>query len=151
MMNSSRHNHRTPDAKAQALDADLDALAEMNLDELRAKWRRAEGCPPPLRSVELLRLLLAWRLQAKAYGGLERAERRRIKRSNLPARDGFNLGEGAVLSRQWQGRRVEVIVEANGFRWDGDLYKSLSAAATAIAGTKWNGPRFFGLRPVRPQ
>jgi hypothetical protein len=50
------------------------------------------------------------------------------------------------LSRNWKGREVEVVVEEQGFRWDDQLYPSLSAAATAIAGTRWNGPRFFGLR-----
>ena len=147
-MSSNIHNSRTQEAQAPALEIALNAMEDMSLDALRSKWSCVEGSPPPLRSVELLRLLLAWRLQAKAYGGLDRTERRKIGRSNLPAREGLSLGEGAVLSRQWQGSRVEVIVEANGFRWDGVVYKSLSAAATAIAGTKWNGPRFFGLRPA---
>jgi hypothetical protein len=150
-MNSNTHNNRTQEVQTPALEMALKEMEAMSLDALRSKWRCVEGNPPPLRSVELLRLLLAWRLQAKAYGGLDRTERRKIGRSNMPAREGLNLGEGAVLSRQWQGSRVEVIVEANGFRWDGVVYKSLSAAATAIAGTKWNGPRFFGLRPAAPQ
>jgi len=60
--------------------------------------------------------------------------------------EGLQLGVGARLRREWQGRTVEVEVEAGGFRWEGRLYPSLSAAATAIAGTRWNGPRFFGLR-----
>ena len=57
-----------------------------------------------------------------------------------------SLGIGATLRREWRGRTVEVVVEADGFRWEGRTYPSLSAAATAIAGTRWNGPRFFGLR-----
>ena len=56
------------------------------------------------------------------------------------------LGLGATLSRTWKGKRVEVEVVEEGFRWDGTLFPSLSAAATAIAGSRWNGPRFFGLR-----
>jgi hypothetical protein len=60
--------------------------------------------------------------------------------------EGLDLGIGAKLHREWQGRVVEVVVEADGFRRDGRTYLSLSAAATAIAGSRWNGPRFFGLR-----
>ena len=58
----------------------------------------------------------------------------------------MELGVGARLHREWLGRIVEVVVEEEGFRYAGQLFKSLSAAATAIAGTRWNGPRFFGLR-----
>ena len=60
--------------------------------------------------------------------------------------EGLELGVGARLRREWRGRTVEVVVEEDGFRWEERLYPSLSAAATAIAGTRWNGPRFFGLR-----
>ena len=56
------------------------------------------------------------------------------------------LGLGARLTRTWKGRLVEVVVEEGGFRWQDQVFPSLSAAATAIAGSKWNGPRFFGLR-----
>jgi hypothetical protein len=60
--------------------------------------------------------------------------------------EGRHLGIGAVLTRNWKGRKVTVVVEENGFKWDGKMFPSLSAAATAIAGSRWNGPRFFGLR-----
>jgi hypothetical protein len=63
--------------------------------------------------------------------------------------EGKALGIGAVLKRSWQGRIVEVVVEEQGFRWNDRLFPSLSAAATTIAGSRWNGPRFFGLRPDR--
>lgn len=53
------------------------------------------------------------------------------------------------LNDNWKGRKVEVIVEEKGFRWDDQLFPSLSAAATAIAGSRWNGPRFFGLRDMQ--
>ena len=60
--------------------------------------------------------------------------------------EGLALGIGARLRREWQGGIVEVVVTEDGFAWQGHVYPSLSAAATAIAGTRWNGPRFFGLR-----
>ena len=59
---------------------------------------------------------------------------------------GGTLGVGATLRREWQGAEVVVMITDKGFDWNGRSFKSLSAAATAIAGSKWNGPRFFGLR-----
>jgi hypothetical protein len=56
------------------------------------------------------------------------------------------LGAGTRFRREWQGRMVEVVVTPEGFRWEDRLFPSLSAAATAIAGSRWNGQRFFGLR-----
>lgn len=129
---------------------EVEALASLDLEGLRAAWRGRYGCPPPLRSVELLRLMLAWRVQAEAFGALDRETRRRLRRRGATEAEGLSLGVGARLRREWQGRLVEVEVEATGFRWQGTLYPSLSAAATAIAGTRWNGPRFFGLRKPRP-
>jgi hypothetical protein len=129
---------------------EVEALAGLDLEGLRAAWRGRYGCPPPLRSVELLRLMLAWRIQAEAFGALDRETRRRLKRRGATEAEGLSLGVGARLRREWQGRVIEVEVEATGFRWQGTLYPSLSAAATAIAGTRWNGPRFFGLRKPRP-
>jgi hypothetical protein len=129
---------------------EVEARAGLDLDGLRAAWRVRYGCPPPLRSVELLRLMLAWRVQAEAFGALDRETRRRLRRRGATEAEGLTLGVGARLRREWQGRVIEVEVEATGFRWQGTLYPSLSAAATAIAGTRWNGPRFFGLRKPRP-
>ena len=125
---------------------EVGALAGLDLKGLRAAWRARYGAPPPLRSVELLRLMLAWRLQAEALGGLDRRSRRQLKRRGTLEAEGLALGVGTRLRREWQGRIVEVEIEATGFRWQGTLYASLSAAASAIAGTRWNGPRFFGLR-----
>jgi hypothetical protein len=135
---------------SEAIVREVEALAGLDLAGLRAAWSARYGCPPPLRSVELLRLMLAWRLQAEAFGALDRETRRRLQRRGAIEAEGLTLGVGARLRREWQGRIVEVVVEAAGFRWQGTLYPSLSAAATAIAGTRWNGPRFFGLRELRP-
>ena len=134
----------------EAITREVEALAGLDLEELRSAWRTRYGAPPPLRSFELLRLMLAWRIQADAYGGLDRETRRRLNRRGALEAEGLALGVGARLRREWQGRIVEVEVEASGFRWQGTLYPSLSAAATAIAGTRWNGPRFFGLRKQQP-
>lgn len=121
-------------------------IARMDLDELRETWRERYGAPPPLRSVPIMRLQLAWRIQAKAFGGLDAQTRKALGRSGAIEAEGKHLGIGARLTRTWQGRMVELVVEEGGFRWENQLYPSLSAAASAIAGSRWNGPRFFGLR-----
>jgi Protein of unknown function (DUF2924) len=93
-----------------------------------------------------VRLLLAWRLQAAIHGGLDAETRRRLRLRGRVQAEGLELGIGARLRREWRDRTVEVVVNEDGFRWEERLYPSLSAAATAIAGSRWNGPRFFGLR-----
>jgi hypothetical protein len=121
-------------------------ISLMDLAQLREIWRWRYGDPPSLRSVPIMRMQLAWRVQAKALGGLDADTRRALARTGRVEAEGKHLGIGATLSRTWKGRKVEVVVEEGGFRWDNRLFPSLSAAATAIAGSKWNGPRFFGLR-----
>lgn len=93
-----------------------------------------------------MRQLLAWRIQAQTFGGLDAETRRALARIGPVQAEGKHLGVGARLTRIWKGREVTVVVEEKGFRWDGEVFPSLSAAATAIAGSRWNGPRFFGLR-----
>jgi hypothetical protein len=131
---------------ADSIDKQVEALERLDLEGLRAVWRRHFAPPPKLRSPELLRLSLAWRLQAIAHGGLDRETRRKLTRSGPVQAEGLELGVGARLRRQWQGQTVEVVVERDGFRYEDTVFPSLSAAATAIAGSRWNGPRFFGLR-----
>ena len=126
--------------------AEVEALERLDLDGLRGFWRARYGVPPAIRSPDYLRLMLAWRMQAAELGGIERGHRRQLAASGRLEPEGRSLGIGARLAREWQGQAVEVVVEEAGFRWEGRTYKSLSAAATAIAGTRWNGPRFFGLR-----
>lgn len=128
------------------MDDDLGTLATADLAALRAVWSRTIGRPPKLRSVELLRLMLAWRLQARAEGGIDPDTRRALRARSAVQPEGQGHGNGAIFRRFWQGRMIEAIVEPDGFRWEGRLYPSLSALAHAATGTRWNGPRFFGLR-----
>lgn len=125
------------------------ALEGLGLEDLRADWRRRYGPPPKLRSPELLAHILAWRIQADAFGGLD-AETLKLLRRKTPKRPeprGPRLTAGVRLAREWKGVRYEVEVMGEGaFRYGGRDYKSLSVIATEIAGSRWNGPRFFGLR-----
>lgn len=128
------------------IEVDIEALARLDLEGLRAVWAQRFGPPPRLRSVELLRLSLAWRIQAIALGGLDRDTRRQLQHRGPVKAEGLELGVGTRLRRVWQGQTVEVVVETDGFRFEDKTFASLSAVATAIAGSRWNGPRFFGLR-----
>ena len=121
-------------------------IAELDLEGLRTFWRERYGAPPQLRSVPIMRQMLAWRVQAQAMGGLDETTRRTLARSGPVQVEGRHLGIGARLTRHWKGREVTVVVEEQGFCWESEVYPSLSAVASAIAGTRWNGPRFFGLR-----
>lgn len=123
-------------------------LEAMDLNALRASWRKRYGDPPELRSEPIMRQLLAWRIQSAAFGGLDEEIKRLLSRTGPVEPEGKHLGIGAVLTRTWKGREVRVMVEEQGFRWEGQLFPSLSAAASAIAGSRWNGPRFFGLRDM---
>lgn len=132
--------------RVERLAATLQAIEVMQLEELRALWQTHFGPPPALRSVDLMRLMLSWRLQARTYGGLDPALRRKLKAKSGADPVTDDLAVGTMLIRDWQGQRVEVTVEEGGFRWLDQVYPSLSAVASAVTGTRWNGPRFFGLR-----
>ena len=131
---------------AEEVEREVAALERLDLDGLRRLWRQRFGTRSRLRSPELLRLQIAWRMQAAVFGGLDAETRKRLRRRGRVQAEGLELGIGARLTRSWRGTPVEVVVEADGFCWEGQRYPSLSAVATAIAGTRWNGPRFFGLR-----
>ena len=132
------------------LDREVEHLGSLDLEGLRSFWRERYGAPPPNRSPALLRYMLAWRLQAAALGGMDRATSRALARTGPVAIEGSELGIGAIVARDWQGRRHEVVVIEDGFRWNGRSFRSLSGVARAITGTKWNGPKFFGLRGEAP-
>ena len=124
----------------------LDDLSELDLDDLRKHWRSRFGPPPSIRSVELLAMMLAWRIQAEHEGGMETDARRSLRRPT--ASPGLTaLTPGTLLTREWKGVRHKVTVEGDGrLRWGETTYGSLSEVARAITGSRWNGPRFFGLR-----
>ncbi len=132
--------------RAHQLADMIEAIETMDLTDLRALWTRHFGTPPVLRSIPLMRLQLGWRLQARTYGGIDANMRRKLKQKSAVTREEFALAPGARLTREWQGRNYEIDVCDDGFRWNGKTYASLSAVALAITGTRWNGPRFFGLR-----
>lgn len=127
-------------------DIDCAGLGELGLEPLRTIWRERFGAPPSIRSPEILALMLAWRIQAARAGGLDGELRRTIRRpASAPVATA--LTPGTQLTREWQGVRHEVVVEPDGrLRHRDELHRSLSQVARKITGSRWNGPRFFGLR-----
>ena len=130
-----------------SLEEEVGALARLDLFEMRVLWEDRFGAAPKFQSVELFRLMLAWRIQAMVLGALDPGTRRALRRSGPVVAEGQDLGTGATIRRQWQGEEVVVQVHDDGFAWNGTTFRSLSAVATAITGSRWNGPKFFGLRP----
>ena len=131
--------------KAERITQEVRALEALDLQGLRDQWRKRYGDPPRMRSRELLARLLAWRIQADAFGGLDATTIRLLKADRLPPSRPL-LSPGTRLSREWLGRRHDVDVLEAGFRYEDADYRSLSEVARVITGTRWNGLRFFGLR-----
>jgi Protein of unknown function (DUF2924) len=131
--------------------ADLDRLSRPRLRDL---WQKEVGEKPPGSfGREVLALGIAYARQERRYGGLRKASVRELDRlfgRMLAGSTGEGrappLGRpGTILVREWQGTTHHVTVVAEGFIWNGRTHSSLSGIARAITGTKWNGPRFFGL------
>ena len=128
---------------------------------LKAQWRELFGKEPPPYNRRFLESRLAYRIQELAYGGLkkETVERLEVLGEQL---DGGNIVvrrtrvdnrpiAGTRLIREWQGVERCVTVLADGYEYEGRPYKSLSAVARSITGTRWNGWVFFGLKSWRGQ
>ena len=142
-----------------SLDNEIARLRGLDLGELRARWhtvfrRRA----PPHLPRHLLFRILAYRLQADRLGDLDTESRRLLDRIGSGAsaetdrliadfkRSRTELRPGTLLTREWDGHLQRVMVVADGYSWNGKTYPSLSKVAFAITGSRWSGPRFFGLR-----
>ena len=142
-----------------SLDNEIARLRGLDVGQLRARWhtvfrRRA----PPHLPRNLLFRILAYRLQTDQLGDLDAGSQRLLDRIGSGSLDETarlvadlhksrtELKPGTLLTREWDGHLQRVIVLADGFSWNGKTYPSLSKVAFAITGSRWNGPRFFGLR-----
>jgi hypothetical protein len=141
----------TPDPQ---VEAEVRSIGSMNIVQLRALWQTTfKGTPPKAFGPDLLRRALAQKIQEQAYGGLDTKTVRLL--NQLIAQSAKNNGKivlprrikaGAVIVRDWKSKRHSVTVADDGFVFNGQTYESLSEIARLITGTRWNGPRFFGLR-----
>ena len=124
-------------------------LAELDRESLIARWRAAYGVPPPRKlSRARMEKALAYEIQCRAFGGLSGAAKRALRAaaaSKGKSTGPRSLNPGARLVREWNGVVHEIDVSGDGYVWEGERYRSLTAIARAITGTKWSGPRFFGL------
>ena len=143
-------------ADNSTLEAEIARLNDLGLAELRSVWKERLGTPPIVISITLTRRWLSWELQARAKGGFDATTRRRLKqlckafRADLPTKlPGIGPRPGSVLTREWNGVTHRVMVLDDGFAWNGQKHDSLSEIAQKITGTRWSGPRFFGLRQQR--
>jgi hypothetical protein len=137
----------------EAISAEISRLSGLPLKDMKAAWSaefRREVPKGMWR--DLLLRTLAWRLQEKAFGGHDGATLKLLEEygKNKPGDQRCQrLKTGTVLIRDFEGVRHTVTIMPGGFIWQEKTYASLSAIAGIITGTKWNGPRFFGLREGR--
>lgn len=137
--------------------AQVAALNSMTVKELKVQWASLMGSEAPNNSSQYMIQRLSYRIQELAWGGISKPLRRtldaladeyegkKVRKSVIA--DPRNPIIGTRLIREWDGVEHTVTVAKDGFEWQGRRFKSLSAVARTITGTRWNGYRFFGLRP----
>jgi len=143
----------------ELLDNEIARMRSLDIGNLRARWHTVfRRAAPPHLPRHLLFRILAYRLQADRLGDLDAHTRRLLDRIGSETSEGIDrlvadlnrsrteLRPGTLLTREWDGHLQQVMVLADGFTWNGKTYRSLSKVALAITGSRWNGPRFFGLR-----
>ena len=141
------------------VETELELLAGMPIVQLRLRYRELFRTDPPKAFGPDLLRRIAQQIQVKAYGGLPRPAQRQLEqlikayvakptgKLVLPPR----IKPGSILVRNWKKKSYRVTVMADGFGYDGVTYGNLSEIAVLITGTRWNGPRFFGLRTKREE
>jgi len=157
-MQKKRRNGRA--STKTSLEDEIAHLRGLELGGLRARWQSVFQRPAPAHlSRHLLFTVIAYQLQADRFGDLDHETKqvldRTVAKEAGPAMSArlasfdqkrTELTPGTVLVREWGRQSQRVMVMADGFAWNGQTYDSLSKVAFAITGTKWNGPRFCGLR-----
>lgn len=134
---------------------ELAELEVLPLDELRSRWQSLEGTVAPNIPISLLRKLYAQRVREHADGGIPDwvlaefdrvlAEHRKPKVEKRVNRARSSLSVGTRLVREWNGKTISVEVSEHGYYYGSRLYGSLSEIAREVTGTRWSGPRFFGI------
>jgi hypothetical protein len=129
------------------VNKELAQLEVLSSDALRDRWRALIATPTPRVSPRMLRLALAWEIQARTHGGLTRATTNMLDQLARAKTRTQASRAGMRLVREWAGQvHVVTIGEDQVIRWDDREWRSLSEVARAITGTRWSGPAFFGLK-----
>ena len=133
-------------------------LSETSLEDLRQRWRSAHPgvVVPKGLSRDLMIRGIVWKEQCSRYGGLtaetervlDKMARQLATSGTLDIERSVRPKTGTRIIREWRGKTYVVEVGDDGFLHDGARYASLSHVARAITGTRWSGPRFFGLKPT---
>lgn len=155
MPRSKLQQHNAPVSR---LIEEIAHLRDLDSDGLRKRWRSVfRKQPADHLHPNLMMAVLAYRIQADTFGDLDAMTVQLLRKIGSghaevePVREAYAhqrtaLRPGTILAREWNGRLQHVTVTHHGFVWEGKNFRSLSAIAHAITGTKWNGHRFFGLR-----
>jgi len=138
------------DVDTRRLARELASLPRLDRSALLAGWREVYGGSPPTRlSRALLIRALAYRLQERAYGGLPPTTRRTLAHLDRTPPSVPRVAAprpGTVLVREWHGSSHRVVVTEDGVIYCGTRYNSLSEVARLVTGSRWSGPRFFGIK-----
>ena len=129
-------------------------LRAMTPAELRGAWRECWRKPAPEIGPDLLRRGIAWKQQSQTHGILPLHVRREIDAMVVRLNAGkeaaadqrISLKPGTRIVREWHGKVHQIVVLECGYEHDGRHYNSLTQVASAITGTHWSGPTFFGLK-----
>jgi hypothetical protein len=136
------------------IELELAELSKLSRGLLVERWRAFYRSDPPKGvSRRFLVLAVAYGMQAKRYGGLKPAVARSLLKvavgtpsdGKMQPASKPRVRAGARLIREWNGTTHVVDVVDGGYLWNGQRHRSLSAIARAITGTRWSGPRFFGI------
>src|SRR6202165_69017 len=151
---------RTKRRNGTPIEDEIVHLRGLDLKGLRARWRSVLQRPAPDHLPRhLLFAIIAYRIQADRFGDLDHETRQLLDRTGVKEagtataarlvsfdQRRTELTPGTVLIREWDRQSQRVMVMSDGYAWNGQTFDSLSKVAFAITGTRWNGPRFFGLR-----
>jgi hypothetical protein len=157
-MQKKRRNGRV--STRTSVEDEIAHLRGLDLGGLHARWQSVfQRQAPAHLTRHVLFAVIAYQLQADRLGDLDHLTLQVLDRTAAkeegPAMSArlasydqkrTELTPGTVLVREWDQQSQRVMVTADGFAWNGQTYDSLSKVAFAITGTRWNGPRFFGLR-----
>lgn len=137
------------------VEQELALITALSLTELTDHWQSHELGPVPRVPLRLLQRLYAQLLQEQALGGLPASVAQKLRDAALEAGKGsaptpppprqVMLSAGTRLVREWNGRTISVDVQGESYVWNDQRYGSLSEIARAVTGTRWSGPRFFGI------